>query len=63
MNLPLTYQEQYIMLHGYKDLIPARWFPLKKGQTVESIYKKAIEKGVTWRKLTGWNGDKTGNDL
>lgn len=62
-NIPLSYKEQYILIHGYHDLIPEMWYPFKKGETAEDIYREAIERGITWRKLTGWNTDKTGNDL
>lgn len=60
--MPLTYQEQYIILHGYKDLIPYRWYTNDR-KKIENIYKRAIEQNKTWRELTGWNDDKKGNDL
>lgn len=62
-NIPLTYKDQYIIIHGYNDLIPEMWYPFKRGETAEDIYRKAIEKETTWRKLTGWNDDKKGDDL
>lgn len=62
-NIPFSYREQYIMLHGYSDLLPVKWFYSDKYKSVEDVYRAAIENGVTWRKLTNWNEDKKGNDL
>ena len=62
-EMPLTYQEQYILIHGYTDLIPVNWFYSDKYKSVEDVYRTAINNGVTWRELTKWNDDKSGSDL
>lgn len=62
-KIPLSYQEQYILVHGYGDLIPNGWFSSKVYKSIEEVYKTALEKGITWRELTGWNEDMKGNDL
>lgn len=54
----MTYLEKYIRLYGYTDLIPEKWFNSDKYKSTEDVYKEALKKGVTWRKLTGWDLDK-----
>lgn len=54
----MSEMEKYIILFGAKDLIPVRWFSSKKYKNVEEVYRECVKKGVTWRKLTGWNEDK-----
>ena len=50
--------QKYIMLFGMHDLIPEAWFSSSKYKSVDEVYAACVKKGVTWRKLTGWNDDK-----
>ena len=53
-----TNQDKYIMLYGYDDLIPEKWFDSSKYKSVEEVYGACLEQEKTWRELTGWNKDK-----
>lgn len=58
MEQSRKYQELYIEKYGYGDLIPIEWFNSSKFSSVEEVYNAALEQGITWRKLTGWNEDR-----
>lgn len=59
----MSYQEQYVLLFGIEDLIPVKWFSSDKYKSTEEIYRECVERGITWRELTGWNVDKDGKTI
>ena len=53
------YAMKYFLMQG--DLLPSWGTPprYKNPEEAEKLYKKCLENGTTWRKLTGYKDDET----